>query len=71
MKLRLQKATSTPTGLVMGVQIRGPRDSWVRFAVLEVPWEHVPGAFVQDYLHWSEVEDLDYGAEEPLPLDWQ
>lgn len=30
-----------PSGLQIGVTIRGPEDSWVRFALLRLPWHQI------------------------------
>jgi hypothetical protein len=69
MKLRLDQMTSTPQGLVMGVQIRGPKDSWIRFAVLEVPWESVPRYVVDDWWRWKDAQTGEDWADLPLPFD--
>lgn len=72
MKVRLDQMTSTPSGLVMGVQIRGPKDSWIRFAVLEVPWESVPRYVIDDYWSWADRDEIVSKLEDvPLDLDWQ
>lgn len=70
MKLRLEKISSTPSGLVMGVQIRGPRDSWVRFAILSVPYADIPPSVVDEYWSWMDRDERDVAAELTLPLEW-
>lgn len=54
----------------MGVQIRGPKDSWLRFAVLEVPWESVPEWVVKDYEAWKRQDRTQHLLETALPLHW-
>jgi hypothetical protein len=72
MKVRVQEIHPTPSGLVMGVQIRGPKDSWVRFAQVEVPWASVGLPVIEAWQRWydaemaREQEDLDV----PLDLVW-
>lgn len=69
-KIRLQQIITSPSGLVMGVQIRGPKDSWVRFAVLEVPWAEVPRHFADDFYKWMDRDEVEVEYDAPLPLDW-
>jgi hypothetical protein len=70
-RLRLDKITSTPRGLVMGVQVRGPKDSWVRFAKLEVPWSEVPQHVVDDWWKWHDHDEIEVDLDVALPLDWR
>lgn len=70
MRLRLEQMTSTPSGLVMGVQIRGPKDSWIRFAVLEVPWDSVPRYVMDDYYKWESRASVGEDQGEPTLMDW-
>ena len=72
MKVRVDKITSTPNGLVMGLQIRGPADSWLRFALLEVPWSSLtPEDVARAYAYWDrEREDVEDDEYLTLPLDW-
>ena len=72
MKMRVTEILPTPSGLVLGVQVRGPKDSWLKFAQLEVPWESVDRSVIEA---WSafyerqrarEIEDLDV----PIEYDW-
>jgi hypothetical protein len=69
-KIRLDQIATTPSGLVMGVQVRGPGDSWLRFAILDVPYQQIPRHVVEDYWRWLDrderVEDLD----DALPLEF-
>lgn len=71
MKVRLSQATTSPNGLVFGVQIHGPRDSWVRFGILEVPWESVPPEALVRYTAWLDRDERLPLEDEPLPLDWR
>jgi len=71
MKIRLDQMTSTPKGMTMGVQIRGPKDSWLRFAVLEVPWESVPSYVLDDYWAWKDKAERTTDLDIPLMSDWQ
>jgi hypothetical protein len=69
-RLKLELMTTTPQGLVMGVQIHGPKDSWLRFGVLEVPWESVPRYVVDDYYKWYDRDSRFEESDVPLPLDF-
>ena len=70
MKIRLDQITSTPKGMVMGVQIRGPKDSWLRFAILEVPFDSIPAYVIDDYWEWMSRKERPEDLDAPLPLDW-
>jgi hypothetical protein len=70
MKLRFQQITSTPLGLRMGVQIHGPKDSWVRFGVLEVPWGEIPPTVVDEYWKYMDRDERAYDVDQALPLDY-
>lgn len=70
MKIRLDQMTSTPSGLVMGVQIHGPKDSWIRFGVLEVPFGSVPKYVLDDYWRWLDRDERPVDLDTPLALDW-
>lgn len=70
MRLRLEKITSTPSGLVCGVQIRGPKDTWLRFAILTIPFDQIPATVLDDYWRWTDREERDVQRDEALPLNW-
>lgn len=70
MKVRLDKMTPTPSGLVMGVLVHGPKDSWVRFALLEVPFDSIPEDFVNLYWEWSQKEERRDDEDTPLAFEW-
>lgn len=70
MKLRLEKITSTHSGLVMGVQIHGPKDSWIRFGLLEVPWSCVDENLLDAFYVWRQCEDRELVEDTPLAFDW-
>lgn len=71
MKLRLDKMASTPKGLVVGVQIHGPKDSWLRFGLLEIPWDSVEDSIVEQYLAWKDKDErLDQLDTPMLFEDW-
>jgi hypothetical protein len=71
MKVRVDKILSLPSGLVCGLAICGPKDSWVRFAKIEIPWAEVPRTLVEDYWVWLDRDERnDISIEEDTPLDW-
>lgn len=70
MKVRLDKVSPTPSGLVMGVLVHGPKDSWVRFALLEVPWASLDPSLIDAYWEWSQKEERDEQEDTPLAFDW-
>lgn len=70
MKLRLEKIATTPSGLVMGVQVRGPRDSWLRFAILTVPYSEIPLHVIDEYWEWLDRDEREVNLDVALPLDW-
>jgi hypothetical protein len=53
------------------VRVAGPKDSWIRFAVLEIPFDQIPRGLFEAFWAWEEqqrmetLEDLD----EPLPFE--
>lgn len=70
-KVRVDKILSLPQGLVLGLSVHGPKDSWVRFAKLEVPWSEVPKNAIEDYWSWADRDERnDPQQDEALPLDW-
>lgn len=70
MRLQVDKITSTPSGLVMGVKVHGPGNAWLKFAILTVPWEVVPPSVVDDYWGWADRDEREVDLDEPLNLDW-
>lgn len=70
MKIRVVQVTSTSQGLVLGLQVRGPRDSWVKFGLVEVPWREVPNHVIDDFWKWHDRDEIVSDIETPLPLDW-
>ena len=70
MKLRLEKITSTPSGLVVGVQVRGPADTWIRFAILSIPFDQIPHTVTDDYWKWIDRDEKEIEADLALPLNW-
>lgn len=70
MRISLDGMTTSPQGIHCGVIIRGPKDSWVRFAVLDVPWESIPEDLVEAYWRWTDRDEIADAADEPLALDW-
>jgi predicted nucleotidyltransferase len=56
--------------MVMGVCIAGPKDSWIRFAVLEVPWDAIPKYVMDDYWAWLDRDEREIDLDTPLALDW-
>lgn len=54
----------------MGVQIHGPKDSWLRFAVLDVPYEMIPSYVIAEYHKWLDRERECDEWDDPLPLAW-
>jgi len=70
MKVRLDKISPTPSGLVCGVLVHGPKDSWVRFAILEVPFAAIDPAVIQQYWEWTQKEERDDHEDTPLAFDW-
>lgn len=69
-KIRLEKAAPSPSGLVLGVSVHGPRDSWIRFALLEVPYSELPATLVDDYWSWADRDSREWDDDDALPLDW-
>ena len=69
-KIRLQQITPSPNGLCMGVQIHGPRDSWVRFGLLEVPWSEVPQSVIDAWWAYQDRDERVPCEDTPLALDW-
>lgn len=70
MRLRLDKIAPTPSGLVCGVAVQGPKNSWLRFAILQVPFESIPPEFLMNYTAWLDRGEIDLDRDEALPLDW-
>jgi len=68
MKLRLEQVTASPTSLVLGVVIEGPKEAWIRFAVLSVPYERVPYAAIERMMRqrFHDLGDDVEEADEPL-----
>ena len=69
MKLRLEQIASTRSGLVCGVHIKGPKDSWVRFALLEIPWASISQEVIAEYYHWYDRDERDYEEDTPLAFE--
>ena len=69
MKLRLEQISSTRSGLVCGVHIKGPADSWVRFALLEIPWSAVPPETIAEFWRWYDRDERDYAEDTPLAFE--
>lgn len=70
MRLLVDTITSSPSGLVLGVQVRGPKDSWLRFAVVEVPWPLIPPHVLDDYWAWADRDERLDLVDDALPMDW-
>ena len=70
MRVRLNAITSTPSGFRCGVQIHGPKDSWVRFGILEIPFESVTEECWHDWWKWNDRDERDVDLDAPLPMDW-
>lgn len=70
MKVRLDKISPTPSGLVCGVCVLGPKHSWIRFALLQVPYESIPPEFLQNYTAWLDRGELDIDRDTPMEFDW-
>lgn len=54
----------------MAVQIRGPKNSWIRFGILEVPYSEIPEDALAAYWIWHDRDSAAEDLEVPLPLDW-
>lgn len=70
MKIRLEKAAPSPNGLICGVSVHGPRDSWIRFAVLHIPYAEFPPGMVDAYWAWADRDEREFDVDVPLELDW-
>ena len=70
MKIRLEKIVPTPSGLVCGVLVHGPKDSWLRFALLEIPFDSLGDECLQAYWDWQSREPRDLAEDTPLAFDW-
>jgi len=70
MRLRLEKISTSPSGLVLGVQVIGPKEAWIRFALLQVPWADVPLFAIEEYWAWADRLEREIDRDSPLPLDW-
>jgi hypothetical protein len=67
MKLQVDSVVFHRDVLVLGIIVRGPRGSWVRFASLEVPLEAVPFALVKAVAERRAYEIGEEDQDEPLP----
>lgn len=50
--------------------MQGPKNSWLRFAILQVPFESIPPEFLMNYTAWLDRGEIDLDRDEALPLDW-
>lgn len=70
MNLLVDTITSTPSGLVLGVQVRGPQDAWLRFALIDIPWSSIPDYVMDDYWKWIDRDERLDQVDTPIPMDW-
>lgn len=70
MRLRLEKIVPTSTALVCGVQIRGPEDSWIKFAILQIPYDTLEVSILDAIWRYQDREERADDLDAPLPLDW-
>ena len=72
MKVTVDKATPSPSGLRLGLRIEHEKAGWIRFATTVVLYDQLDGESVQAITRWLNQqadrsrEDLDV----PLDLDW-
>jgi hypothetical protein len=74
MEVQIEAITSTPTHLRISMLIRGPKQSWIRFAEAVVPIRDVPFLVIRDLLNaagtvspegvLSEDDELPLGLED-------
>lgn len=60
MEVRVDKIVTSPSGIWLGLQILGPRRSWVRFAKVLVPADRIP---------WRELDAMRARADEIEPSE--
>lgn len=70
MKIDLEQVQTSPTSLRLGVVIRGPKDSWMRFAILDVPFAQIPSWCIDDYWAWLDRRETADVVDDPLPIDF-
>lgn len=70
MRLRLEKIVPTSTALVCGVQIFGPEDSWVKFGILQIPFDVLEARLLEAIWAYQDREEKDVVKDEALNLDW-
>ena len=68
MEVKIDTIVPTPSSLLLGGQIHGPKDAWVRFVSIELLWSAMPYPVLQRIAEYASalepLEDLD----EPLWL---
>jgi len=69
-KITVEQITPLPQGLVMGCQVRGPKDSWVKFVLVRVPYAEIPPSAIDAYWKWWDRDERELDEDQALPLDW-
>lgn len=71
MKITVEQITSDPPFLRIGVVIHGPKDSWMRFALLRLDFKALPSELPRQILERRALEVGEDFEDDALPLDWE
>jgi len=66
MEVRIDTIVPTPRSLLLGGQIRGDQDSWVRFVTIELPWDSISPEVKERIVHYSTRYPLERELADPL-----
>jgi hypothetical protein len=70
MRVTVESITSDPPYLRLGVVVRGPKDSWVRFCAVRLDFKALPAELPRQLLERRDYEAGEDHGDDPLPLDW-
>lgn len=60
MEVRIDRIVVTPSGIRLGLQIFGPKDSWLKFATVLLPADRIP---------WRDIDALRARADSTEPSE--
>ena len=66
MEVRVDTITTTPTHLLLGCVVVGPKRSWIRFCAVKVLLEAIPTEDLWAILQRDQVSREDLEMEDPL-----
>lgn len=67
MDITVDTITSSPSSLRLGLVVRGPSNSWVRFAQVEIPFTTIPFETIRDLLLRDSTHDVEKELDDAFP----